>query len=120
MTWLIAIFARWAVSERLRKLLAYLTAAVVVFALLLALWAIWLWRHDKAVIREHEAAITEQIEAKSSEAATRASAAATQSKTEVELTNEQARAVASGSPDPLRAGLGSLRRGAATDRPAAR
>lgn len=49
---LLSLFARWGVAESLRKPLAYLMAAVLIFALL------WLLKgcYDDALIRDHDAA----------------------------------------------------------------
>jgi hypothetical protein len=51
---LLPIFARWGVPERIRKPLATAALVLAAFALLAAAWGIWLWQHDKGVIEAHE------------------------------------------------------------------
>lgn len=117
---ILALLARWGVPERIRKPLAYLTAAVVLIALLWAVWAIWLHNHDKGVIERHEEKITKQVGAVSSEAAASASAAVDQSRNLTELENAQASEAAASSSDPLGDGLRSLRAGKSSDKPPSR
>lgn len=120
MTLLIALFARWGLSQRLAKVAAYVVAGILIAALLWAAWAIWLRQHDKGVIERHEEKITNQVGAVSSEAAASASAAVDRSLNKTELENDEARAAASGSADPLGDGLRSLRQGKGSPGPAAR
>jgi hypothetical protein len=69
----------------------------------------WLHFHDRAVVREYEAAITEEVERKTGQASEAAREAADTTIQDVEKTNAQARDDARNSDDPLRAGLDRLR-----------
>ncbi len=82
----------------------------ILLAVLLG-WRIWLWRHDVAVIKAHEAEVAAQVQAEAIDAAERATEAVSETKGRIDETNEQARRDASGSDDPLRSGLDSLRTG---------
>jgi hypothetical protein len=120
MIWAVTILTRWGVAQRFAKPLAIALAIAAAIALLAAAWAIWLHKHDAGVIEQHETEITDKINAISTEAAASASVAVDHSRNQVELGNEQARAAASDSPDPLRAGFDRLRQGKGSDQPAAR
>lgn len=91
-------------------------------AALLALAALaWLHFHDRAVVKEHEARVSQATASQSAAAGDAAAGAIDQSRTEVEKANAQARdAAARDAADPLRAGLDRLRDARAKDRPATR
>lgn len=104
---LLSLFARLGVPEGLRKPLGYI-GAVVACALLL--WAVVAYiRHDAVSdYKDEQAGAVAVASAKASQAAVDAvssyEAAAAQRR-------ERAKAAASGSADPLKAGLDSLREG---------
>ena len=55
------ILARWTAFQGLPPLMRRLMAGVAVLALCAIAWALWLHHHDRKVIAEHEAPITEAI-----------------------------------------------------------
>ena len=116
MPFLLTLFARWAVPERLRKPLAYLTLAVSLIALL----ALGKWLYDRNLIRDYEREATAEASASASAAAVEATEAVTETKSKVETTNEQARDAANRGADPLGDGLRSLRAAKASGSPAPR
>lgn len=78
---LIALFARWGLTERVSRIAAGVVVSFAIFALCALLAAIWLHFHDRAVVREHEAGVTAAV------------SAATSSAEAVANTNDQARAL---------------------------
>jgi hypothetical protein len=114
MTFLLRLFAWHSVPEWLRRPLAYAVMIGVALALLLVLKGCY----ERSIERAYEAHVQEQV-AKATEAAnTEARAVASGARSEVETTNEQVRNAAAGSTDPLRDGLGELRRAQGADRAA--
>jgi uncharacterized membrane protein len=105
---LILPFATRVFGERFAKLASW---AIVALLALLALWLAYLWAYDNG--RDDERARWEAAAAKIEAADTKADAAATvkaaETKQEIDNANERAAAAASGSSDPLRDGLNSLR-----------
>ena len=84
-------------------------------------FGLWLHFHDRAVIGKHEAAVTGAVASQSASAGQAAGRAIDQSRNEVEQGNDQARDAAARNPDdPLRAGLGQLRRAQGAAKPASR
>ncbi len=116
MTWLVALFARWAIPEPLRKLLAWATIIIAVAALL----AIGKWAYDRNLLRDYETKATAEASASASAAAIDAADAVAETKSNVETTNAQARDAAKRGNDPLGDGLRSLRAAKGSDRPAPR
>ena len=116
MTPLLALFARLAVPEALRKPLAYLTGAIAAFALL------WLLKgcYDRSVIADNEVKNTAQVQTKAAAANADAAGAVSDTRNAVQKGNDDARKAASAGTDPLRDGFNSLRAEAGKDRPAAR
>lgn len=108
-----------ALIMRLTGLSRGFSIAVLVVAAIVGL-AVAKAAYDHTVIARHEAKVAAQV-AKAVAAGNEAAGVAVEAKrTQVEQTNETARQAASGSDDPLRAGLDSLRARTPKDRPAAR
>lgn len=78
-------------------------------ALAVAAFLLWDWRDDARAIAEHDAAAAVQAVATARAADAHARAATDSSINEVESTNDEARAAAENSDDPLAAGLRRLR-----------
>lgn len=92
------------IPERFHRIAMWIMLAL----LCAALFGIWLWRHDRAVIKDHEAEVTEQV-GKLDDAGDRAATeAAADKKAGIEKENDDARKAADGSDDPLRDGLKRL------------
>jgi uncharacterized membrane protein len=106
MTWIIAKLVLGGVPQRFAKVLAYLGAAV---AIALLVWAV-IARHDRKVIREHEAEVQAEVQAKASEGAVAASSAAADTVSDVEAGNQRMREAAAKSDDPLKAALDAGRK----------
>lgn len=108
MTFLITLFARWGLPERIRAPLATAATIVAAVALVLGAWNVWLHFHDRAVVRADRA----KANAEAHETARRADEAAQgetdRVKTQVEDENERARDAAKDSSDPLADALRSL------------
>lgn len=84
-------------------------------------FAVWLHFHDRAVIKDHEAGVTQAAAAASASASAAAIDAAAKTETQVEKDNAKARDAAARQPDdPLRAGLDQLRRAQGAAKPASR
>jgi hypothetical protein len=84
-------------------------------------FAVWLHFHDRGVIRDHEAEVTQATATASASASGAAIDQADQTKTQVEKDNAEARNAAARQPDdPLRAGLDQLRRSQGAAKPASR
>lgn len=71
--------------------------------------ALWLFFHDRAVIRDHERETAEAVATASASASAAATEAVRETKGKVEQTNDEARKAAAGSNDPLGDGLRRLR-----------
>lgn len=111
---IMAILARLGVPEPLRKVVAYIGLTIAAIAIL----ALAKHFYDNAVEARYEAKVQAQVTKATEAANTAATEAVTATKTEVERTNEDARNAASGSADPLKSGLDSLRaKGAASPSP---
>lgn len=93
------------IPKRLHKVVMWL-AFVLLCA---ALFGLWLWQHDRGVIEEHEAEVTEQVGKLDDDGDLAASEAAADKKAGIEKENEDARKAADGSDDPLKSGLDRLR-----------
>lgn len=93
----------------LPKWAKFAIAGVLAVALAAAAWFTWLAIHDRAVIREHEADITEQVRTKTEAANDAAGKAGADTRNEVEKRNDEARKAADGSNDPLGDALRKLR-----------
>ena len=96
MPWLLAL-PRWAKGLGL-------------IALGIAAFLIWDWFDDRAAVRKHDAAIVEAIATASASASASASETVAETKAGVEQGNQRARDAAAKSSDPLRDGLGALRK----------
>jgi hypothetical protein len=84
-------------------------------------FALWLHFHDRAVIKDHEAEVTQATATASASASAAAIDAAAKTETQVEKDNAKARDAAARQPaDPLRAGLDQLRRTQSAAKPAPR
>jgi hypothetical protein len=84
-------------------------------------FAVWLHFHDRGVIKDHEAKVTQAVATASASASAAAIDKAGQTQTQVEKDNAEARNAAARQPDdPLRAGLDQLRRSQGAAKPAPR
>ena len=106
MIWLLAL-PRWA------------KGAIGGVVLLLALWAAKAL-YDRSVIREHETAITAQVQTKAAAANADAAGAVSDTRNAVQKGNDDARKAASAGTDPLGDGFRSLRTEAGADSAATR
>lgn len=105
MGFILSILTGWGVPEGLRKPIAYVGAALALFALIAVLRGCY----DRSVIKEHEREVAEQIRKKTKAGEKAASEAVDETITEVEAGNERARDAAEGSDDPLGDALRELR-----------
>ena len=67
--------------------------------------------YDRRVIAKHEEVVKAEVETKASEGASAAASASASTKASVEAVNAKARDAAAKSDDPLRDGLGVIRKG---------
>lgn len=78
-------------------------------ALLVIAFMAWLHFHDRAVIKDHEAELSQAIEAKDTAADEAARAVASEGTKQTENRIDEARKAAAGSDDPLKSALDRMR-----------
>lgn len=116
MTTILALFARWGLPEWLRAPLAYVTSAIALLALLMALKGCY----DRSVISDNEVKVQAQVQATTAAANADAAGAVSDTRNAVQKGNDNARKAANAGSDPLGDGLRSLRAETGKDRPASR
>lgn len=102
---LVNLFLRAGIPERLQKYVLYAILALIVA------FGVWLWfrAHDRAVIREHEREIVEEVRERTDRGNAAATEAAAETQDKIEQENDDARKAADGSDDPLKSALDRLR-----------
>lgn len=100
-------------ATRFLALPKWLRNAIYVALGALALWlafTLWLHFHDRSIIREHEAEITEQVGQKTRAADAAATEASDRTVDDIAAGNQRASEAAKDSDDPLADGLRELRK----------